>query len=146
VKDLVGINKQKPPRTILNNGKTITSLRKICNIANSYFNNKINTLRNKFTFSEVTPIDILSKLVPKISHNLQFKHIDQALLKDTFNCLKPTNSLGNNKVSMRTLKKLQDRLSPYIIHLINNIIDTEIYLDIFKTDQSRQYFIQIKIL
>ena len=36
---------------------------------------------------------------------------------------------------MKTLKKIGDRLTPYMVHLINSIIDTETYPTIFKVSR-----------
>ena len=48
---------------------------------------------------------------------------------------KASHALGNDIISMKTLKKIGDRLTPYMVHLINSIIDTEIYPIIFKVSR-----------
>ena len=65
----------------------------------------------------------------------QDTHINEKRLKQILKKLKATNSLGNDIVSMKTIKKLGPKIYPYLIHLINIIIDTEIFPDIFKVQR-----------
>ena len=51
VKTLTNNNKQNPPRIISYNNIVITKLKEICNIANNYFIQKINNIRDKFTIN-----------------------------------------------------------------------------------------------
>ena len=61
VKNITSNNKQVPPRAISHNGKLITSIKEICNIANNHYIFKILKIRNKFLDNiSVTPLDILS--------------------------------------------------------------------------------------
>ena len=60
VKDMTGNSKQTPPRTISFDGDLITSVKKICNLANEHYISKISIIRSKFSkHPPVTPIQIL---------------------------------------------------------------------------------------
>ena len=47
-KNLTNTNKQVPPRVILHNGNLVTSVKKIVNIANEFFIEKICKIRESF--------------------------------------------------------------------------------------------------
>ena len=65
-KELSNTSTQVPPRLILHDGKLVTSIKKIVNIANNFFIEKIQKIRNSFpTTNGVTPLEILEFLVPK---------------------------------------------------------------------------------
>ena len=68
--------------------------------------------------------------MPRTKSNLHFKYIDNKGFKKILKRAKGTNSLGNDIISMKTLKKIGDKITPYMVHLINSIIDTEVYPDI----------------
>ena len=66
VKDLTGNCKQTPPRTISFDGELITSIKKICNLANEHYISKISKIRSNFSTNlSVTPIRILEKKLPR---------------------------------------------------------------------------------
>ena len=65
-KDLTNNNNQIPPRLILHEGNLVTSVRKIVNIANNFFIEKIRKIRESFPINDsVSPLEILQNLVPK---------------------------------------------------------------------------------
>ena len=136
VKDMTHKNKQVPPRRIIINGSITTSLKKICNHANDYYISKINKLRNTFTINKnISPIQILKFLIPRVENRVKIPHINEKRLKQILKKLKSTNSLGNDIISMKTIKKLGPKIYPYLIHMINVIIDTEIFPQILKVQQ-----------
>merc|ERR1712240_255243 len=89
VQDLVGKQKQVPPRNLVINGKSTTSLKKICNYLNNFFIEKVNKIRENF--SKVNRTSAINILITRA-----LKNIKRA---------KDTNSLGNDIISMKTLKK-----------------------------------------
>ena len=79
-KNLTNTNKQVPPRVILYNGNLVTSIKKIVNIANEFFIEKISKIRESFPVNEnISSLEILQKLIPKCQN--QFK-IKMATLED----------------------------------------------------------------
>ena len=62
-KNLTNTNKQVPPRVILHNGNLVTSLKKIVNIANEFFIEKISKIRESFPVnSSISALEILQNL------------------------------------------------------------------------------------
>ena len=136
VRDMTNQCKQQPPRILKINGIFTTSLRKITNECNNYFVTKIQKLRDKFQqTNSVTAIEILKYLIPRVNQNIIFKKIDRQGVKKLLKQAKATNSLGNDIVSMKTIKKLGHCIEPYIEHLINTIIESENYPNIFKVSK-----------
>ena len=62
-KELSNTNTQVPPRLILHDGNLVTSVKKIVNIANNFFIDKIQKIRDSFPSNNgVTPLEILEFL------------------------------------------------------------------------------------
>ena len=106
VRELTNSNKQQPPRLLKINGVFTTSLRKITNECNNFFVNKISKLRGKFRLnSNVTAIEILKFLIPRSRERVIFHKIYIKVVKKLLKNAKASNSLGNDIISMKTLKK-----------------------------------------
>ena len=73
-KNLTNSNIQVPPRVITYNGNMVTSVKKIVNIANKFFIDKIQKIRESFSVNvNISAIEILQKLVPKCQNNFEIK-------------------------------------------------------------------------
>ena len=75
VKELTNTSTKTPPRHIIHENSIITSIRKIANIANQHFINKIKTIRSKFTPSNTTHIQILEQLINKPNSKFTIPYI-----------------------------------------------------------------------
>ena len=58
-------NNRIPPRVLNYKNNIITSIKKIAEIANNHYINKITSIRNNFVKSSVSPIVVLSNLIKK---------------------------------------------------------------------------------
>ena len=75
VKTLTNNNKQTPPRLLSHEGRVVTSLKTICNIANDFYVMKIKYIRNKFPINDkTTPIEVLSKLIKRNNISFTINH------------------------------------------------------------------------
>ena len=73
-KDLTNTNKQVPPRIILHDGNLVTSIKKIVNIANEFFVEKIWKIRESFPANKyISALEILQNLVPKCQNEFKIK-------------------------------------------------------------------------
>ena len=73
-KDLTNMNKQLPPRIILHDGNLVTSIKKIVNIANEFFVEKIRKIRESFPANKyISALEILQNLVPKCQNEFKIK-------------------------------------------------------------------------
>ena len=132
VKELSNNYKQQPPRMLNVKGKFTTSLRKICNECNIFFVNKVKELWDIFKINpKIAAIDILKFLIPRSKERLIFKHNDNEGVQKLLKSAKASNSLGNDFILMKTIKKLGASIEKYVEHLINAIIDSKIYPNIF---------------
>merc|ERR1712240_204076 len=106
-KDLTNTNKQVPPRVISHNGNLVTSVKKIVNIANEYFIEKICKIRESFLVKvNISPLEILQRLVPKCQNQFDIKMATIEDIERIVKKLKPTNSKGNDISNMKIIKKL----------------------------------------
>lgn len=67
---------------------------------------------------------------PNKKFSLPFAKIDD--VKNIIKKMKSSNSLGHDMTSIKIYKKINDRISPHITHLLNSIINTAIYLEVLK--------------
>ena len=110
----------------------VTSIRKISNIANKFYIDKINKIRENFTPNVVNNIEILGSLIDKPKSKFILPKISISQTKKIIKGMKASNSVGHDLASIKIYKKLVNRISPVIAHLINCIIDSGIYPDILK--------------
>ena len=135
-KNLTNTNKQVPPRVILHNGNLVTSVKKIVNIANEFFIDKISKIRESFPVNtSISALKILQNLVPKCKNQFVIKMATLEDIERIVKKLKPKNSKGNDISNMKIIKKLSPAIIPHITHLINSIIYTEIYPTILKVSR-----------
>ena len=122
IKILTATNKQVPPRVISYGGELVTSVKKICNIANEHFIAKISKIRDKFSKNPmVTPIQILSRLIPRNTNEINLLPATIEQVNGIIKKAKPKNSTGSNIISMIIIKKLSPSIDPHLTHLINAI-------------------------
>merc|ERR1712240_451284 len=123
------------PRLILHDGNLVTSIRKIVNIANNFFIDKIRKIRESFPINNnVTPLEILQNLVPKINNQFCIKMAKIGDIERIIKKMKPKKSKGNDITNMHIIKKLCPAIIPYT-HLVNSIIHTEVYPTVFKVSR-----------
>lgn len=132
IKEVTNNVSKSPPRNIIHNGQMVTSLRKISNIANKFYIDKINKIRDSFTPNEVDHIEILESLIEKPKSKFILPKISISQTKKLIKGMKASNSVGLDLASIKIYKKLVNRISPIIAHLINCIIESGIYPDILK--------------
>ena len=135
-KNLTNTSKQAPPRVIIYNGNLVTSVKKIVNIANEFFVEKVRKIRESFPVNfNISAIEILQKLVPKCQNQFQIKMATMEDIERILKKLKPKNSKGNDITNMKIIKKLCPAIIPHITHLVNSIIYTEIYPTVLKVSR-----------
>ena len=125
-------SKQNPPNSITIQGINYTSPKVLANLCNDFFIEKISKIRNNFTNSLVDPLKILEFLIPRNPNSFQIQPITVEKTKAIIKKLRNSNSTGHDLLSNKILKKINDTLAPHVTHLINSIIITNIYPDIFK--------------
>merc|ERR1712240_813259 len=124
------------PRLILHDGNLVTSVRKIVNIANNFFIDKIRKIRESFPINNnVSPIEILQNLVPKSNNQFCIKMATIGDIERIIKKMKPKNLKGNDITNMNIIKKLCPAIIPHITHLVNSIIYTEIYPTVLKVSR-----------
>ena len=77
-------------------------------------------------------MEILKVLIPSNQNQfiLPYITINETIL--LIKQLKSSNSTGHDDISSKILKKIGSEIAPHITHLINSIIKTSIYPEIFK--------------
>ena len=133
LKSYNGLNKACTPSKIMDGGRVVTSPKVIANIANQHYLDKISKL-NKAMEGEIRdPMALLTKLIPRNQTNIFV--LGQISMRETFsmiNYLPNTTSTGFDSVSNRIIKKLGWSIVPQICHMINCVVRTATFPEIFK--------------
>ena len=106
VKDITNTKKKIAPRNIIHNNRVVTSLKDVANISNQHYIAQIDTIRNKFTKSDLSHLDILKKLIPKPKTKMKIPFITIDKTKEIIKKMKSSNSLGHDCASIKIYKKI----------------------------------------
>ena len=81
IKDMTNSCNKTPPRHIDHDNRPVTSLRKIADIANRHYIDKIDKIRQNFKKHRLTHIDLLKMIVPrpKTTFRLLYITLDQTI-------------------------------------------------------------------
>ena len=94
-----------PPSTLINKGQTITSPKKMAQIANNFFIEKIQKIRDNITAYEIDPIEILISLIPRVKDNFKLKLLTKEDIYKLIDKLKPSKSKGHDELNNNIIKK-----------------------------------------
>ena len=88
------------------NNKAITSSKAIARMANKYFIEKVNKIINGFYNHHVSPINILSKLIPKQQSTFKLPLITIQEMHKLINSIDKSNARGHDEITNQVIKKL----------------------------------------
>ena len=77
-------------------------------------------------------MEILKLLIPRVHNNFKLKLLTKEDIYKLIDKLKPSKSKGHDELNNDIIKKLKYEITPYLLHLYNNIITKAIYPHIFK--------------
>ena len=132
LKSMIGNDKQCPPNKIIHNNRFVTSPKKIAEACNAFFKDKVENIRKHLPTSKIDPIFFLNQVFQKNENKFTIPYITIEKTKKIINNLNSSNSTGHDNLSSKTLKKIKNQIAPHITHLINAIIRTSVYPDIYK--------------
>ena len=96
---------------------------------------KIQKIRDNFKVHDVNPIEILQTLITKPKSTFSLKAPSVARVKQIISKFKASNASGYDGLSIKVFKKLNDKISPAITHLITCMYRTSIYPDVLKVSK-----------
>ena len=131
-KSLAGNDKQNPPSKIIWKKKFVTSPKKIAEASNEFFKTKVNNIRKNFPKTNTDPILILEQISKRSKNSIKMPFITLEKTKNIINNLTSSNATGHDIISTKILKKIKNQIAPHITHLINTIIRTSTYPEIYK--------------
>ena len=127
-KDILGMQKNLSPTSIIHEGETITSPAKIANLFNNFFVSKVKALREKTaTEPKVDPIQRLQNWVNKRGTLPAFtlKRIDLQTLRKILKRMKGKRSHGVDNIDSYSIKLAGPLIEDSLLHLINLSIEKE---------------------
>ena len=99
------------PTRIVNEGKTTTSPKEICKEFSGFFHHKIDKIRKSFVASNISPIQILQKLIPRKQLKFILKEISLERIYEIINNMKTSNTCYFNGISSAVMKEIPHILS-----------------------------------
>ena len=127
-----GQEENKSPIKIINDGKEVTSPKKLCTIFNDFFIHKIETIQSKFNPNDDEQMQILEKLIDKPTSTLELESITVDEMYKAINRMKTSTSCGFDQISSKTIKLIPEMTSLWLTHLLNNMLRTGIFPKILK--------------
>ena len=109
----------------------VSSPGELAEIINNYFIETIKKIREKFTWSQIRPIEILTELIPRCHESFLIQEISIDQTKQIIKNVTPTASTGHDDINNNIIIKIINYISPHMTHLLNSIIKTTIVTDIF---------------
>merc|ERR1711889_34457 len=103
--------------------------------ANDYYINSIKKLRDTIPQTNVTPIDILKKIYKRSQTTLEIPIPTIQQITQIIKKAKSKNSVGQDNISMKMIKRTTKVMAPLITHLIKQIILEKKFPEIFKVDR-----------
>ena len=136
MKRTIGWSKATTPKIISHNGIITTSPQQIANVINTSSLTKINKMHRDNPKVAQDPIQNYKKLMTNKNCTLQLQTITMAELRNIVHKIKPTNSTGLDKISMRTLKEIFKSIEGAVLNLINSAITQSEYPSNLKTSKA----------
>ena len=134
IQDLNNKRATTTPRNIIHNSKIYNKPQDICNIANDYYINTIQHLRDKIPQIPVQPVEVLKNIYPRNTNTFTIPTPTVADIRNIIINAESSNSTGHDNISMKILKKTIDIMAPLITHLTTQIILKKKFPQTFKID------------
>ena len=96
IKDMTDSSNKTPPRHINHNNRPVTSLRKIANIANRHYIDKIDKIRNNFKQHRLTHIDLLKMIILQPTSTFRLPYITLEQTIKLIQNMKTSNKTGHD--------------------------------------------------
>ena len=132
IQEIAGKKEFITPRRIIHKGDYITSQKRIADVTNEYFIEKIHTIQQEFSYQKLDPLFFVRNLIPKPDSRFILPEIT---LKETTEIIKQSknsNTTGFDNISMKILKLNPEVIAIFITHAINSSIRTGIFPDCLK--------------
>ena len=122
VSNQVKADKVTTPKSIIDKGETITSTKKLAQIFDDHFVEKIEKMQSEFTHTDKDPIEILELLVEKPQDRFELKEISLKRTYEIINNMKTSKATGFDDVNSLVMKEIPHITSVWMTHLINCIV------------------------
>ena len=131
-KDKLFGTQMRHPERLIENGKMVTGSKKVAAAFNRYFISKTRSIRNSLDPQKNDPMISYRKYVKSPQSKMKFKKINMMELKMMIQKMKKSNSTSFDKVSIKTIVKLQESIYPLLLRLINIVTETKKFPSILK--------------
>ena len=125
------VNQKYVPTKVSINNRLCCSPKMIATGFNDFFVQKVINLRNSIPDPGVTALQITRSCIDQPSSKFQFRHVSSDEVFDVITGMKKSKSCGTSAF----LKQIPRISSSVITHLINNIIRSGRYPEVFKTSK-----------
>ena len=99
---------------------------------NIFFSNKVKKLIEKIPKNVENPMKDYMKAIKTPIQLMNFREIDLNQLKSIVKAMKTSNAAGNDDITSKMIKNVNESILPLILHLVNTTIKEKKFPDITK--------------
>ena len=132
VKGWLGWGTSGTPSQIFWDGRVVTSPAGLAVAMNSFFLDKIKTLRRNIPLPTGDPATKLREAMANIQCQFSIKYVKEDEVRKTIKDLKNSSATGVDYIDTKTIKLVADIITPALTHIINLSIQTSTFPAIWK--------------
>ena len=132
VKTWLGWTKGGPPTKLLEDGVVYNKPSDIARIMNSFFINKVRTLRQNLPNNPGNPLELVEKLMQNRNCSFSLKSVHPDTILKILSNLKGTSSCGTDDIGANVLKLIKTEITPVLTHIINLSISSQTFPQAWK--------------
>ena len=133
IKKETGQLKFSTPQVIKEKSVHHTGNKAIADALNRQYILKVKNITSEMENLGSDPLVDYMRIIPPNIANFQVKTINMSQLRSTLQSMKATGSMGEDDLSVKTIKSAQNELEPLILRMVNQTITTTTYPDQLKT-------------
>ena len=125
-------NDHKPIEKIFHNNQLTVGSKKVCNVLNEFFSDKVKNTIDNMEDNGINPMKHFKEKIPKPKTYCNLKEVNYSNVKKVLTNMKSTNSVCVDNVSSKMIKKGSIALLPIILNFVNSIIKFKVFPKILK--------------
>ena len=132
IKSWLGWRTGGPPTKLIENGELHSKPKKLANIMNNYFIEKVRNLRNNLPDTPEDPLELTRRIMSNRSSSFQLQPVHPEEIAKIISSLKSTKSCGYDNIDSYVIKLAKVELTPVITHIINISISNSSFPTVWK--------------
>ena len=132
IKTWLGWRSGGPPTKLVENGEMHFKPKKLANIMNKFFIQKVQDLKNNLPVTPGDPLELTRKIMSSNFSSFSLKPVHPSEIVKIINSLKSTKSCGQDNIDSYVIKLAKVELTPVITHIVNLSISSSTFPKLWK--------------